>query len=138
MRGAIELLLLLLLLHHLEILPSFLPALQQHPFGIGMPCPKHSEEWGPSPEANRTWHSLCTTCMNRSPWEDSNSKIRIFSLENDLKALKVVHSRVLDTVLLFPHPKGLPYRSALKVLAAKFLKRRIQVLMDALSYIRFL
>ena len=49
------------------------------------------------------------------------------SLENDLKALKVVHSRVLDTVLLFPHPKGLPYRSALKVLAQKFLKRRIQV-----------
>ena len=27
------------------------------------------------------------------------------SLENDLKALRVVHSRVLDTALLFPHPK---------------------------------
>ena len=48
------------------------------------------------------------------------------SLENDLKALKVVHSRLLDTVFLFPHPKGPPARSALKVLAQRFLKRKIQ------------
>ncbi len=40
---------------------------------------------------------------------------------------QVVHSRVLDTALLFPHPKGPPFRSSLKVLAQRFLKRRIQV-----------
>ena len=28
------------------------------------------------------------------------------SLENDLKALRVVHARVLDTAVLFPHPKA--------------------------------
>ncbi|GAX82434.1 hypothetical protein CEUSTIGMA_g9862.t1 [Chlamydomonas eustigma] len=48
------------------------------------------------------------------------------SLENDLRALKVVHSRVLDTAVLYPHPKGLPFRSSLRVLAQRFLKRRIQ------------
>lgn len=36
------------------------------------------------------------------------------------------HSKVIDTVALYPHPKGLPYKSSLKFLAAKFLKRSIQ------------
>lgn len=48
------------------------------------------------------------------------------SLENDLKALRVLHSRLLDTCFLFPHLKGPPARSALKVLAQRFLKRKIQ------------
>eukprot|EP01025_Chloroclados_australasicus_P013563 TRINITY_DN16387_c1_g1_i1.p1 TRINITY_DN16387_c1_g1~~TRINITY_DN16387_c1_g1_i1.p1 ORF type:complete len:786 (-),score=81.34 TRINITY_DN16387_c1_g1_i1:482-2839(-) len=48
------------------------------------------------------------------------------SLDNDLKALKIVHENVLDTCVLYPHPKGLPYRPALKVLTQKFLKRQIQ------------
>lgn len=48
-------------------------------------------------------------------------------LENDLKALKLVPSRVIDTALLYPHPRGPPFKPALKVLASKFLKRSIQV-----------
>ncbi|KAG1680781.1 hypothetical protein FOA52_008114 [Chlamydomonas sp. UWO 241] len=48
------------------------------------------------------------------------------SLENDLNCLKVVHSRILDTALLYPHPKGPPFRSALKVLCQKYLRRKIQ------------
>lgn len=39
------------------------------------------------------------------------------SLENDLKALKIVHIRCLDTSLLYPHPKK-GRRSSLKFLAA--------------------
>jgi hypothetical protein len=39
------------------------------------------------------------------------------SLENDFKALRFVHGRVIDTVHMFPHPRGLPSRSALRVLA---------------------
>ena len=31
-------------------------------------------------------------------------------LENDLRALKILHSRVIDTSLVFPHFYGLPYR----------------------------
>lgn len=38
------------------------------------------------------------------------------SLENDFKALRFVHGRVIDTVHMFPHPRGLPSRSALRVL----------------------
>lgn len=39
------------------------------------------------------------------------------SLENDLKALKMVHGRCLDTSLLYPHPKK-GRRSSLKFLAS--------------------
>lgn len=75
------------------------------------------------------------------------------SLENDLHALRLVHVNVLDTSLLFPHHKvrmrwphvgvrwccplrcctllspktqGPPFRSALRVLAERHLKRSIQ------------
>ena len=30
-------------------------------------------------------------------------------LENDLKALKIIHANCLDTVMLFPHPKVTPH-----------------------------
>ncbi|RMZ52926.1 hypothetical protein APUTEX25_001045, partial [Auxenochlorella protothecoides] len=53
--------------------------------------------------------------------------------ENDLHALKascfggvqMVHARVIDTALLYPHPRP-PAKSALRVLASRFLKRTIQ------------
>jgi RNA exonuclease 1 homolog len=48
------------------------------------------------------------------------------SLENDLKALKIVHERVIDTAVLFPHRRGLPYKRSLKNLMAEFLKSIIQ------------
>lgn len=38
------------------------------------------------------------------------------SLENDLKALKIVHTVCIDTSLLYPHPRGPPYKSALRYL----------------------
>ncbi|KAI0268254.1 hypothetical protein BC834DRAFT_923325 [Gloeopeniophorella convolvens] len=48
------------------------------------------------------------------------------SLENDLRALRIVHRRVVDTVTLFPHPRGPPYRRALRDLSREFLGRGIQ------------
>ncbi|GLI65955.1 hypothetical protein VaNZ11_009636 [Volvox africanus] len=48
------------------------------------------------------------------------------ALENDLLALRTCHGRVLDTAILFPHPKGPPFKSSLKVLARRFLRRTIQ------------
>jgi RNA exonuclease 1 len=36
------------------------------------------------------------------------------ALDNDLKALRLVHRRCIDTCALFPHPGGLPYRRALR------------------------
>lgn len=41
------------------------------------------------------------------------------SLENDLRAMRMLHGRVLDTVHLFPHPRGLPSRCALRNLTHK-------------------
>lgn len=37
------------------------------------------------------------------------------ALDNDLRVLRVLHSRVLDTSIMYPHPRGPPYKSALKV-----------------------
>lgn len=48
------------------------------------------------------------------------------ALENDLKAMRMVHPRISDTVLLFPHPKGLPIRYSLRVLAKEHLDRIVQ------------
>lgn len=47
-------------------------------------------------------------------------------LENDLKALKLIHSTVIDTSVIFPHYYGLPYKRSLRSLVNSFLKRDIQ------------
>lgn len=36
------------------------------------------------------------------------------ALDNDLKTLRMIHHRCIDTALLFPHPQGPPYRKALR------------------------
>ncbi|KAH9892393.1 exonuclease [Xylariomycetidae sp. FL2044] len=48
-------------------------------------------------------------------------------LENDLNAVRVVHPVCVDTVLLYPHKRGLPVRNGLKYLMDKMLGRKIQV-----------
>ncbi|CAL9696447.1 unnamed protein product [Knipowitschia caucasica] len=48
------------------------------------------------------------------------------SLESDLMALKLIHSSVVDTAIVFPHRLGLPYKRALRNLMADHLKRIIQ------------
>ncbi|RPD67194.1 ribonuclease H-like protein, partial [Lentinus tigrinus ALCF2SS1-6] len=48
------------------------------------------------------------------------------ALENDLKTLRMIHHRCVDTVVLFPHHAGPPYRRALRSLAKEHLGRTIQ------------
>lgn len=48
------------------------------------------------------------------------------SIENDLKALKLMHRSIIDTSIVFPHYYGLPYRRSLKSLTKSILKRDIQ------------
>ncbi|XP_077554456.1 RNA exonuclease 1 homolog [Haemaphysalis longicornis] len=48
------------------------------------------------------------------------------SLNVDLRALRLVHTYVVDTAVVFPHRRGLPFKRALRTLAAKFLKKIIQ------------
>nr|CAD7426191.1 unnamed protein product [Timema monikensis] len=47
-------------------------------------------------------------------------------LENDLRALQIIHGTVIDTSVVFPHYWGLPYRRSLKSLVGCLLKRDIQ------------
>ncbi|KAK4188010.1 RNA exonuclease 1 [Podospora australis] len=48
------------------------------------------------------------------------------SLDSDLKALQLAHPFVVDTSILFPHPRGPPLKSSLKYLAQKHLNREVQ------------
>ena len=48
------------------------------------------------------------------------------SLQHDLQALHLVHRKVVDTSLVFPHKDGLPKRNSLRFLAKHFLMRNIQ------------
>lgn len=48
------------------------------------------------------------------------------SLENDLLALRISHRLAIDTAVLYKHPKGGSYKTALRVLAKRFLSREIQ------------
>ncbi|KAJ3298517.1 RNA exonuclease 3 [Borealophlyctis nickersoniae] len=47
-------------------------------------------------------------------------------LENDLNALRILHTKIIDTSILFPHNRGLPYRYSLRILAQKLMGRHIQ------------
>lgn len=48
------------------------------------------------------------------------------SLNSDLTALKITHPYIIDTALIYPHPRGPPLKQGLKFLAQKFLNRAIQ------------
>ncbi|XP_046867116.1 protein kinase 4 isoform X2 [Drosophila willistoni] len=47
-------------------------------------------------------------------------------LDNDLRALRIVHNTLIDTSITFPHASGFPYRRALRHLTKMHLKREIQ------------
>lgn len=48
------------------------------------------------------------------------------SLDSDLRALRIAFPFVVDTTLIYPHPKGPPQKSSLKWLTQKYLSREIQ------------
>ncbi|KAI0266318.1 hypothetical protein BGY98DRAFT_1191446 [Russula aff. rugulosa BPL654] len=48
------------------------------------------------------------------------------SLESDLRALQLSHSRCIDTALIFHHPRGRPLKPGLAWLARRWLGRTIQ------------
>ncbi|KAL2107408.1 hypothetical protein VUR80DRAFT_5284 [Thermomyces stellatus] len=48
------------------------------------------------------------------------------SLDSDLKALKLTHPFIVDTSIIYPHPRGPPLKSSLKYLTQKYLGRQIQ------------
>lgn len=48
------------------------------------------------------------------------------ALENDLNTIRLVHPTIVDTVILYPHPRGLPTRNGLRSLAKIHLGLDIQ------------
>ncbi len=48
------------------------------------------------------------------------------SLNADLRVLKITHPFIIDTSILYQHPRGPPLKSSLKWLAQKYLNREIQ------------
>ena len=48
------------------------------------------------------------------------------ALDNDLNATRIIHPSIIDTVLLYPHPRGLPIRNGLKMLMKRHLDKDIQ------------
>ena len=48
------------------------------------------------------------------------------AIENDLNVCRIIHPFIVDTVLLYPHPRGLPVRYGLRMLSQKYLSRAIQ------------
>jgi RNA exonuclease 1 len=48
------------------------------------------------------------------------------SLDTDLKALRIIHRRIIDTSAIFPHYVGLPHKISLKKLAKDYLNQEIQ------------
>lgn len=48
------------------------------------------------------------------------------SLNSDLTAIKLTHPFIIDTALIYPHPRGPPLKSSLKYLAQKYLNREVQ------------
>ena len=49
------------------------------------------------------------------------------AIENDLNVTRIIHPSVIDTVVLYPHPRGLPIRYGLRMLVSKYLDRNIQM-----------
>ncbi|KAJ1480128.1 hypothetical protein T484DRAFT_1811738, partial [Baffinella frigidus] len=47
------------------------------------------------------------------------------SLEHDFKACKIVHGKVIDTSVLYPHPRGGPYKNSLNFLVKSHLRREM-------------
>eukprot|EP00062_Callorhinchus_milii_P008135 gi/632950517/ref/XP_007890767.1/ PREDICTED: RNA exonuclease 1 homolog isoform X2 [Callorhinchus milii] len=46
-------------------------------------------------------------------------------LENDLFALKIIHSTIIDTSIVFPHHLGLPHKRAFRNIVAEYLRHII-------------
>lgn len=83
---------------------------------------------GITPEAYTAGAVLPLSSIRRSLNTLINTRTIIIghALENDLKTLRMVHHRCVDTVVLFPHPAGPPYRMALRTLVKKHLGQTIQ------------
>ncbi|KAI9302614.1 hypothetical protein BJ944DRAFT_184766 [Cunninghamella echinulata] len=71
-------------------------------------------------------HNLASIQDLLGQYMDQDTILLGHGLENDLKALRIIHHKVIDTAQLYPHPSGLPFRYGLRTLATKHLSKFIQ------------
>ncbi|KAI9497392.1 ribonuclease H-like domain-containing protein [Zychaea mexicana] len=71
-------------------------------------------------------HNLDSVRKELFKYVDANTILLGHGLENDMNALRLLHPKIIDTVTLYPHPKGLPFRYGLRVLSTKILQKFIQ------------
>ncbi|PNS16417.1 hypothetical protein CAC42_151 [Sphaceloma murrayae] len=86
------------------------PALPEHTKKARLPLV-------PDPESARA--ILCSYITPETP-------LLGHALENDMNSVRLCHPTIVDTIALFPHPKGLPIRYGLKQLTLMHLGRDIQ------------
>ncbi|KAH7914206.1 ribonuclease H-like protein [Hygrophoropsis aurantiaca] len=70
--------------------------------------------------------SLSSIRTSLDAFINSDTIIIGHALENDLKTLRMIHHRCVDTAILFPHRAGPPYRQSLRYLAKEHLGLSIQ------------
>ncbi|MCJ1459142.1 hypothetical protein MMC28_009519 [Mycoblastus sanguinarius] len=82
---------------------------------------------GITPAKLENIHTTLEEIQNRLVHEITPKHVLVgHSLNSDLLALKLTHPFVIDTSILYPHPRGPPMKSSLKWLAQKYLGREIQ------------
>jgi hypothetical protein len=70
--------------------------------------------------------SRCSVCYCTRPQGRATAATAAAILHGLPARSQMVHANVLDTAVMFPHPRGPPARSALRVLASRHLRRTIQ------------
>lgn len=94
------------------------------------------DEWNVSPNAR----SPVEGETSRLPMVDSPARARELlcsfitpetplighAIDNDLNTIRLCHPTIIDTIMLYPHPKGLPMRFGLRNLTLWNLERAIQ------------
>ncbi|KAM0719580.1 hypothetical protein Q7P37_003710 [Cladosporium fusiforme] len=77
----------------------------------------------PLPIVSSPTHARALLCSYLTP----STPLIGHAIENDLNATRLCHPSIIDTILLYPHPRGLPLRKGLKMLAKQVLERDIQM-----------
>jgi hypothetical protein len=101
------------------------------------------DDWTPSAASSSKVSDqdvVITTTPDNLPIVDSPSRARSLlcsfltpttpllghAINNDLNAVRLCHPTIIDTIVLYPHPRGLPMRLGLRALSQRILNRAIQ------------
>ncbi|MDI1488402.1 MAG: RNA exonuclease 3 [Ramalina farinacea] len=95
------------------------------PYGEKADQPDHHE--APSSSKLSVVDSIPAARTLLLSYLDPSTPLIGHAIDNDLNATRLIHPSIIDTVLLYPHPRGLPMRFGLKALMKRHLDRDIQM-----------